>query len=163
MEQYLPILVVIALVGAGLVSGLLFAFSNFVMQALGELPAEFGQLAMQRINVRIINPGFFLAFMGTAAVCLAVVVLCVLSLGTAGAGWLLAGALAYLVGPVGITVAFNVPLNNALAAATREQAGMAWPTYAKRWLRWNHARTFLGVLAIALLGYGLHRLPGTGA
>ena len=158
MYEYLPLLVVLAIVGSGIVSGLLFAFSNFVMQALRELPAEFGQQAMQHVNVRIINPVFLLAFMGGTVVCVLVAVLCVMHWDTPGVGWLLAGSLAYLVGPFGVTVAFNVPLNNLLAVAKPHEAITTWPSYATRWLKWNHVRTVLGVLATTLLAVGLHRM-----
>ncbi len=158
MLAYLPLFAVLAVVGAGLVSGLLFAFSNFVMQALLELPAEYGQQAMQRINVRIINPVFLLAFMGSALACALVAVLCVLHPATPGTGWLLAGALTYLAGPFGVTLACNVPLNNAMARARPDEASTAWPANASRWRRWNHLRTVLAVLATTLLGIGLLRM-----
>jgi len=158
MKEYLPLLALFAVVGSGLVSGLFFAFSNFVMQALLELPAEFGQQAMQRVNVRIINPLFLFVFMGTAVVCAAVAFLSAVHSQDPGAGWLLAGAVVYLVGAFGVTMAFNVPLNNALAGVPTREAGTAWPAYAQRWLRWNHVRGALAVLATALLGYGLHHL-----
>jgi uncharacterized membrane protein len=158
MQQYLPILGLLAVVGSGLMSGLLFAFSNFVMRSLLELPPAYGRQAMQRVNVRIVNRLFLLVFMGSTGACALITLLCVLGRVAAGSGWLLAGALAYLVGPLGITMVFNVPLNNALAAATPEQANAAWPAYAARWLRWNHVRTVLAVVATALLGHGLYRL-----
>lgn len=158
MHDGLPLLALLAMVGSGLISGLLFAFSNFVMQALRELPDAYGQQAMQRINVRIINPVFLTVFMGSTLACVAIAIICVLLWPFPGAAWLFAGASVYLVGPFGITVAFNVPLNNALAEARPEQAGIAWPVYARRWLRWNHARSILAVAATALLGYGLYRL-----
>ena len=160
MREYLPLLSVLCVLGSGLVSGLLFAFSNFVMQALRELPAEFGQQAMQRVNVRIINPVFLLAFMGSTLACALLVVLCVLYRGTPGIAWLLAGSLAFLVGPFGVTVAFNVPLNNRLALARPHEANTAWPIYAARWMKWNKVRTLLGAVATTLLAFGLHRLGG---
>lgn len=42
--------------GAGLVTGLLFAFSNFVMKVFADLPNEQGMVTMQRVNETIINP-----------------------------------------------------------------------------------------------------------
>jgi uncharacterized membrane protein len=163
MDQYLPLLSVIAVVGSGLVSGLLFAFSNFVMQALRELPAEAGQQAMQRVNVRIINPIFLFAFMGSTGACALLVVLCVTHWGAPSVAWLMAGSLAYLVGPFGVTVAFNVPLNNILAVAKPHEATTAWPRYATRWLKWNHVRTGLGAVATTLLAIGLYQLGITQA
>ena len=48
------------------VSGVFFAFSNFVMAALGRIPAAEGMRAMQEINVTVINPLFMGALFGTA-------------------------------------------------------------------------------------------------
>lgn len=52
--------------GAGLVAGIFFAFSGFVMKALACLPSGQGIRAMQLINVTVLNPWFFSAFFGTA-------------------------------------------------------------------------------------------------
>jgi uncharacterized membrane protein len=87
MLAYLPLLALTAVVGSGLMAGLLFAFSNFVMQTLRELPAEHGQQAMQRINVRIINPVFLLVFIGTAVACALVAIHSVSHLDSPSSGW----------------------------------------------------------------------------
>lgn len=155
MPEYLAALVVVALVGAGLVSGLLFAFSNFVMRALRELPPESGMQAMQRINVTVLNPGFLALFVGTTVVCLAIVALCMLRLESPGAAWLLAGASAYLLGPFGVTALANVPLNERLAGRGPSEAATEWPRYVTAWLRWNHVRTLAGAVSVALLAIGL--------
>ena len=94
MQPYLPTLTTVSIVGSGLVTGLPFAFSNFVMRALGELPAEFAQQAMQRINLRIVNTFFLLVFMGTTVLCATLVFLCLAAFDTPGTGWLLTGAVA---------------------------------------------------------------------
>ena len=61
-------------VGCGLMAGLFFAFSVAVMRALGRLPAAHGMAAMQSINVAILNPLFLSVFLGTALLCLVVIV-----------------------------------------------------------------------------------------
>ena len=55
--------------GCGLIAGSFFAFSTFVMGALGRLPPAHGIAAMQSINVVVINPWFLGAFIGTAVAC----------------------------------------------------------------------------------------------
>ncbi len=42
--------------GSALVAGVFFAFSTFVMKALGRLQPEQGIAAMQSINVTVLNP-----------------------------------------------------------------------------------------------------------
>ena len=56
--------IIVALVGAGLNGGLFFIFSNTVMSALGRLPTRNGAGAMQAINEVILNPLFFVVFLG---------------------------------------------------------------------------------------------------
>jgi uncharacterized membrane protein len=54
--------------GCGLVAGLFFAFSNFVMKSLARLPSDQGIAAMQNINVDVLNRWFFVVFFGTGCV-----------------------------------------------------------------------------------------------
>ncbi len=155
MTGYLDIIVPLAITGAGVVTGLLFAFSNFVMSSLADLPNDKGMYAMQRINENILNPIFFVFFMGTPVLCLLIIALTALEPTASGRSLLLAGAIGYLAGPFGITVLFNVPLNNKLAQAEVGEANDAWPSYQQRWQRWNHIRTYIGILSIGLLSFGL--------
>ena len=48
-------------------AGTLFAFSVFVMRALGRLPAAHGIAAMQSINIAVVNPWFMTVFMGPSS------------------------------------------------------------------------------------------------
>ena len=65
-------LTLVAAVGSGLVAGVFFAFSSFVMPALRRLPDEQGISAMQSINKAAPTPVFMSALFGSAAVSLAV-------------------------------------------------------------------------------------------
>src|SRR5215211_6149260 len=75
-----------------------------------------------------------------------------LTIATALACMLASGAL-YLLGPVGTTMAGNVPLNDALARVEPADADAAarWRDYARRWTALNHLRVALGVAAAVLL------------
>ena len=151
----MDLIIVAAITGAGLITGLLFAFSNFALQSLADLPSDKGMFAMQRINERIINPLFLILFLGTPSLCALIAVNSVMNFSDVGAIPKLIGALAYLAGPFGITVLFNVPLNNQLAAAEISSADEVWPAYQQKWQRWNHIRTSIGTAAVALLAIGL--------
>ncbi len=151
----MTVITIAAITGAGVVTGLLFAFANFVMQALATLPREQGMLAMRQINEKIINPVFLLLFLGTPILCVLVAVNASLVLGSPGSVLLLVGSLSYLAGPFGVTMLCNVPLNNRLAAADIGEADRVWPDYQVRWQRWNHVRTCVGVASIVLLAAGL--------
>ena len=148
-------IIVASITGAGLVTGLLFAFSNFVMRALADLPSEKGMFAMQRINETIINPIFMVLFLGTPILCSVIAVISGLKINEPGNLFLLVGALAYIIGPFGITMLFNVPLNNLLARADVSDANDIWPMYQKKWQRWNHIRTYIGVVSVVFIAIGL--------
>ena len=143
---------VAAAVGCGLIGGLLFAFSSFVMTALARQPVECGVRTMQAINVAIINPLFLSVFLGTAAACAAILVTSLAQ--PASSGTLESvGATLYLLGVLGVTMIVNVPLNNALEALDggSPEAARFWPAYLRRWTRWNHLRTVCALLASVLL------------
>jgi uncharacterized membrane protein len=147
----LPVLTFVAALGAGLTAGLLFAFSAFVMDALARLPPEQGIAAMQSINVAVLNPLFFTVFFGTAVLCVVLAGAGLFRWGEAGAIYLVAGSLLYLVGTIGVTIALNVPLNNALAAVAPNSAEGAslWTRYVVSWTAWNHVRTVAALTALA--------------
>jgi len=149
----LATLSILAILGGGLVAGIFFAFSAFVMTALGRLPPDQGAAAMRSINVAVLNPWFFAAFFGTAAACLALAGHALLDWHEPGAAWRLAGSLLYLLGTILVTMAFNVPLNAALAAAGpgSGEAARLWARYLSVWTAWNHVRTAASLAAAAAL------------
>lgn len=69
MKNPIFLLTFVSALGCGLVSGIFFAFSTFIMRALARLPPAEGIAAMQSINVAVINRWFFAAFFGTAVCC----------------------------------------------------------------------------------------------
>src|SRR5262245_154291 len=115
--QALFVLTLVAALGCGLVAGGFFAFSSVVMRALARRPIAEGMAAMQSINIVVLGSWFIATFLGTAVVCGLALVICLLRWNDPGSAWLLAGSLLYLVGSLGVTIAFNVPRNEALARA----------------------------------------------
>lgn len=155
LDTTIPYLVVAAITGAGMVTGLLFAFSNFIMRALAMLQPEHGMFAMQQINGKIINPLFLLFFLGTPILCAIIAVYSLSHLHHAHSVLLLAGCIGYIIGPFGITVLCNVPLNNRLAAVKPAEGMDIWGQYQVKWQRWNHARTYIGLASVIFLCSGL--------
>ena len=138
-------------IGAGVVGGVFFAFSSFVMKALAQLPANQGVAAMQRINVVVLNPLFLGVFLGTALLAVACIVVSVLIWSTPRSVLLLASGLLYLIGTLVVTMAFNVPRNERLARLNPESAQAAeyWVHYVRDWSLWNHARSVASVVSAA--------------
>jgi uncharacterized membrane protein len=139
-------------IGCGLIAGLYFAFSTFIMTALGRIEQAHGVSAMNAINSTILRSLFMPLFWGTTLASLALVVIALFHWSQPGAKAMLAGGLLYVVGMFVFTIVFNVPLNNALAAVDPASAGAArvWARYLKEWTFWNHVRTIASVAAGAL-------------
>lgn len=141
-----------AALGSGLIAGVFFAFSSFVLPALARLPAPLGIAAMQSINLVVLNRSFLGVFLGTAGCCVLLVPGALSSAAPPGSRLAAAGALLYLLGCVLVTCAGNVPENEALAplAADTEQAAAFWGGYVARWAAWNHVRTAFAFAASLL-------------
>lgn len=152
IDHSLFILKLVAALGCGLMAGVFFAFSAFVMNALSRLQPTQGITAMQSINITAITPLFLTAFLGTGAVCTLVLVSLLLRWQQPNASYLLVGSLLYLVGTFGVTIAFNVPLNDALAKVEPSSTDGAklWANYLANWTFWNHIRTAAALAAAAL-------------
>lgn len=150
-ELFVFLLTLLAALGSGLVGGVFLAFSDFVMKSLGRTAPEAGVAAMQQINVVVLGSWFLRAFFATALLSLAAI---------AAALWrwqwpdsvllIVAGAL-YLAGSFLVTIACNVPRNNALA----RDGARVWADYLVTWTRWNHVRTASSLAAAALFSLAL--------
>lgn len=145
-------LVFLAALGSGLVAGVFFAFSTFVMAALARLPVPAGAAAMNAINVTVLTPAFMTVLFGTALLALALSVLALLNWNANGAALALVGAILYVAGVILVTMFFNVPLNDQLAAVAPGSAAEAelWQRYLRVWVNWNHIRTVAPLASMAL-------------
>ncbi len=163
MDQLIPVVGTVALLGSALVGGIFFAFSSFIMKALAGVPSAEGIGAMQSINVVVINPSFLGAFFGTAVLSFVAGGFALAGWGEASASFFLGGAILYLVGTILVTMLRNVPLNNQLAAvsATDPAARDVWERYLGRWTMWNHVRTAAAMAAALLYTLGLMQNAGT--
>ncbi|MET3528966.1 DUF1772 domain-containing protein [Chryseobacterium flavum] len=148
------LLLIITAVLTALVAGLFYAYSCSVVLGLGKLPDAEYLKAMQHINREILNPVFFMSFMGTAILLpLSVFILRgdqpVFIL-------LLAAALTYLIGVFGVTIAGNVPLNDMLdkfdvAGSTAEAIKQMRESFENRWNLLNNIRSVFSLISIILV------------
>lgn len=143
-------LIIAATIGCGVVAGVFFAFSAFVMQGLNRAAPREAVAAMQGINETAVTPLFMVAFLGTALLCAALVVRGLLSFSEGWAKLALAAGALYLAGSVGVTLALNVPLNDRLERVDAA-AGAGWAAFSAPWIAFNHVRTIAAVLAFAFL------------
>lgn len=146
-------LTLITALGCGLIAGVFFTFSSFVMPALARLRPGRGNEAMQSINVLAVTPVFMTALVGTAAACAVLGFWGIFSLDEPYGIYLLLGGDLYLFGTIGLTLGYHVPRNNALAATDPESAEGAsyWTRYLAEWTRWNHVRAAAALAAATLL------------
>ena len=164
MNRPLFALTFISALSCGLMAGVFFAFSVFVMNALSRLPAAQGIAAMQSINAAAINPLFGAALFGTAAACVLLTICSLFNWHKPFARYLLVGSLLYLVGAILVTSVFSLPQNKTLAAVDPASAVAVsqWADYLTSWTAWNHVRTAAPLAAAALLT-GALCLPRDGA
>lgn len=155
-------LILFAAVGSALTAGIFFAFSTFVMQALGQQTPAAGIAAMQSINITVINPWFMAAFFGPGIVGLVLAIAAFRQWDQSTSLYWIAGALLYIIGTLGVTVAGNIPLNDALAVVNPSSAEGAtlWTRYLTEWTFWNHVRTIAALLAATLFTLSLWERTG---
>jgi uncharacterized membrane protein len=146
-------------IGCGLMAGVYFAFSAFVMTALARLDQASGISAMNAINVVILRSLFMPLFLATTLTSAVLVAMALLRLSEPGAAAMLAGGFLYVLGMFVVTMVFNVPLNDALAAVDPASAGAAshWSRHLESWTMWNHVRTAASTAAFALFVIAIAR------
>lgn len=157
VDQLLFALTLFAALGCGVVAGVFFAFSTFVMKALARLPPGDGIAAMQSINIVVLNPWFMTAFLGTATACVLALISSLFRWHDPGVVYLLVGSTLYLVGSLLVTIVFNVPKNEALASVAQADPNGAglWAGYLASWTAWNHVRTAAALAGAASFSMAL--------
>jgi uncharacterized membrane protein len=156
MQQSAMLLISTTAISTGIVAGVLFAFSSFVMPALADLPSEAGLRSMQAINARaersvllvplLLSPVGALGLLGFGLA------------GQLGSGqrWLMVGAVLAIACFV-VTIGYHVPHNNVLALLEPAHGDslIKWRDYLVTWQRANHVRIGFAVLSAAALTMGL--------
>ena len=155
-----PVLVLLQLsiLAYALLAGVFLAFSDFIMRSLSRTGGAAGVAAMQSINREVFRWVFMALFLGMAPGSLVLAGYGAVDLAHPAGGPALLAGLVYLVGCFGVTVVFNVPMNNALdrmdASADATRAYWAG-TYVPRWTFWNTVRAVACLVSAALLLFGL--------
>jgi len=137
----------------GLMAGIYFAFSTFVMKALNQLPALHAAHAMNKINDVIVNTVFLPIFFGSTLWFAGLIVWSVADWQGTQSMLLISAALIYIVGMFFVTAFGNVPLNNKLKASevSEEQLARYWPVYMAKWTKLNHIRSVSCISACDVL------------
>ncbi|MFF8290534.1 DUF1772 domain-containing protein [Streptomyces sp. NPDC016309] len=145
------LLLALAVVSTGLYAGFMLIFLTGVMPALARLDDEQFVTAMRRVN-ECVPRAVFLAVFAGAVVFPALALAVPAGDRTAGGRWLIAAGLVCAVLGHLVTVAGNVPLNNALAAAPGDDGpGPVRRAFESRWNALHRIRTLLVTASFALL------------
>ncbi len=141
-----------AALSSGLMAGVYFAFSGFIMKALDKIETAQSVAAMNAINEVILRSMFMPVFFGSSIISFLLVVVAFVYWGEAGAGLALIAGMVYFVGMFVCTVVFNVPLNNAIArpGPDSDNAQQIWSHYLRTWTKWNHLRTVCSLITCVL-------------
>ncbi len=152
--QYI-VLFITALLTA-LIAGLFYSYACSVTVGLGRLGDREYLLAMQSINKAILNPVFFISFMGTLLLLPVCTYLFYNGPVPARFTWLLIAAIIYVVGVAGVTFVGNIPLNNTLEnfsiqSATVSEIAVQRANFEQPWNRLNLVRTIAALLSLVFV------------
>lgn len=144
------------LLGAA-IFGFFFAWVCSTMWGLDAAEPRVAIAAMQAMNASVRNAVFFPAFFLTP-VAMAITAALLLNAQRDAAIAFGIGAAIYLIGGLILTLAVNVPMNEALAHIAIPDDPIAaadiWQSYSERWQIWNQIRTVASGIAFLAAAYG---------
>ena len=141
------VVLVLAVIAAGLIAGLFYGYSVSVMPGLARADAKSYVEGMRGINIAIQNGLFMLSFLGAP---LLAAVAGFLNLRSGPALWWIIAAFVCLVAMLVITGAVNIPLNNALDAG-RDSYDQIRARFEAPWVLWNNVRTITSIVGFGCL------------
>ena len=150
------ILLIITTLFSGLIAGLFYAWSISVTPGLARVGDTHYLHAFQSMNRAILNPAFFVAFMGLVILLPLLAYFYFKSPISAPFWYILSAMLLYLIGVILVTFLGNIPLNNNLEALfiesmTPAQMDVFRLEFEHQWNRFNYIRTLSSTLSFILL------------
>ncbi|UXN58613.1 DUF1772 domain-containing protein [Phyllobacterium zundukense] len=164
MPAMFLVLPITSIVFCGAIFGFFYAWICSTMWGLDQADPRVAIAAMQAMNGSVRNAVFFPAFFLTPVVLTITALVLRRAVQTSAAAWFLAAAVVYFAFGLFLTMAVNVPMNEALAAVNvptdLETAREIWEGYSGRWQFWNQVRTVASGAALVFAAIGLTRLRG---
>lgn len=150
----------LAVISCGAIFGFFFAWVSSTMWGLDIADPRIAIAAMQAMNASVRNPAFASVFFGAPIIMLVAALTAYGARYSESATTLLIGAALYMIGVVAITVSFNVPLNETLAAIEvprdRDAAHVFWNGYSTPWQAYNQIRTIISGVVLAMAARALY-------
>ena len=146
----------LAVLLSALIAGLFYGYSCSVNPGLGRLADVEYLKAMQSINRAILNPVFFMSFMGTLIVLPICTWLKYTEPPSSGFYFLLSASVLYGIGVFGVTMIGNVPLNEMLDAfdirsSTASEVSTHRERFERLWNTYHQIRTVSSITVLALV------------
>lgn len=156
-----PLCLISLLLSAALF-GFFYAWVCSTMWGLDAADPRVAIAAMQAMNASVRNAIFAPAFFGTPVVLLITTLVLAATAQRGAMEWFAtATVLSALLGVI-LTMAVNVPMNDALAQIVVpddiEAARTIWLDYSPDWQFWNQMRTIATGAAVLCIGFGITRL-----
>jgi uncharacterized membrane protein len=144
-----------AIITTGIVAGILCLYAHTIMPGLRSTDDRTFVGAFQATDRAILNPWFMSCFFGALPLTAAAAALHLAPAGRPVLPYLATAFVLYL-GVIVITMAINVPLNDALKAAgdpesITDLAQVRADFHEDRWVAWNLVRTIAGTVSFGLL------------
>jgi uncharacterized membrane protein len=158
MSTWFVLLCQLSVLALALLGGVFLAFSDFIMRSLDRAGTPGGVAVMQSINREVFRYVFMSLFLGMLPVSLLIAGYATFGLSGPASTLIVAAAVIYLLGAFGVTVVFNVPLNDSLAVMdvhAKSTQDFWESTYLPRWTFWNGVRTAACAAASGLMLFGL--------
>lgn len=164
MPLVISIMISLSLILCAAIFGFFYAWVCSTMWGLDAADPRIAIQAMQAMNASVRNAVFAPAFFGTPLVLAATAALLwARNHKTSAKLFGLSGMVYFCFGLI-LTMAVNVPMNEALALIPvpedLEAAKAIWQDYSKPWQVWNQARTAASGLAFLLAVIGTLKLTG---
>ena len=142
-----------SVIAFALVAGVFLTFSDFVMRSLAATQPAGGIEAMQLINRKVFRTLFMVLLIGMAVVSPIMAAFAIWQEGGPAVAWIIAAAVTYVIGSFGVTVVFNVPMNERLDRMAHDSAVAAayWHRYVPAWSFWNTVRTLASAAAAVFM------------
>jgi uncharacterized membrane protein len=150
-ERWVSWLTIFTVVGVGVIAGIFFVFSAFMMQVLDQRPPREAVSTMQLMNKQMEgNAPFLFLFTATSLTAVVLAVYALVSMEGSARIWLIVGGATYAVGGFLITAAYHIPRNKEMDEidASAADVGTRWSDYLSEWLPAHHLRTVLAIVAL---------------
>ncbi len=155
-------LAILSLLLTAALFGFFYAWVCSTMWGLDAADPRIALPAMQAMNASVRNAVFAPAFFGTPAILTLTTVMLLLSAQRLAAIWFGTAAMLVITLSFILTMAVNVPMNEALALLDipedRAAAQDIWDAYSPDWQFWNQIRTVASGVAVLCVGIGLTKL-----